>query len=108
MDLQGEPQQGHELDEIVDDTDEPETTLDWRIEGNDDESDGDEDEEVENQILVDMGLSKDGRVRENIPRKKMHILANYIAAQQKKFMDDYLLQNQLAPTEIHQVRMFIL
>jgi hypothetical protein len=100
MEVQDEPQRGHELNEPADDPDVDDISPHLRVEGNEDDSDVDEDEVFEQDMLGQADVSKNGGVRENICRKKMHMLASYISVKQKLFMDNYLLQNQLTPTDL--------
>ena len=99
IDTHGEPQRGIEEEHEGEIVDESERAIEWHVDGNDDDDGIMEDDEVEHQILVDMELSKSGRVRENVCKTKMDFLRNFIGMQQKKFMDNFLLQNQLLASD---------
>ena len=49
----------------------------------------------ETDVVQEIESVQDHRVRENVPKAKMHRLANFISEQQRKFIDNYLLENQL-------------
>jgi hypothetical protein len=74
------------------------------LEDNDDDDDTDSshhgDESIETAISTDMDPATGTGVYENVSKQKMTSLKCYISVQQRKFMDNYLLENQLSATEM--------
>jgi len=103
METQGVAETGHEEEEdetVINDDD---LIPDVRIQANDEEDaiDNDDiDEDMQDIIYDHMEAVEHTNVRENISKKKMIALRNYISEQQQKFMDNYLLENQLSPDEM--------
>ena len=105
MQAQGLPQSGFENEEeVVKDDVINDARPELRLEDNDDDDDNDSsvggDESIEAAISTDMDPATGTSVYENVSKQKMTSLKCYISVQQRKFMDIYLLENQLSATEM--------
>jgi len=105
MQAQGVPQPGFENEEeVVEDDVINDARPELRLEDNDDDDDNDSshdgDESLETVISTDMHPATDTFVYDNVSKQKMTSLKCYISVQQRKFMDNYLLENQLSSTEM--------
>jgi hypothetical protein len=105
MQAQGIPQPGFENDEeVVEDDIINDARPELRLEDNDDDDDNDSshdgDESMETVISTDIDPATGTSIYENVSKQKMTSLKCYISVQQRKFMDNYLLENQLSATEM--------
>jgi hypothetical protein len=102
MSVQESPQSGYELNEEMADDLVEDVRPDLRLEGNDDDCEDDEDDGDDisrsvngTDVLEEMHAARHEGLHQNVPKRRMIFLRNYISEQQRKFMDNYLLENQL-------------